>query len=404
MCILVIMIFLILSIISHKISHSFLHPSFVTCFLWGVLLTIYQFTDHGLYPLSNKFYYAILLWVIPFSIISLWTARFHIKLLPCISTEHNKLVYRMYPIIGLCLIIAIYGLYLKGLYYNPENIFNGIRAAGVASLNGEEEEFIFPLYIRIANFFADMSLVVGLAIFFENKKKLPFAIFLLLILVFYIFRSNKTVIAQLILSFGVLRLLAGKISRKTVLVSIILIVVLMLLTHLLRRKELDNFDIIQFISIYLLAPLPGFDSILNTHYNYINSFHGEYTFRFFIPYLQLLGLNIEGNPDPFNLHNWTNTPLPVNVYTSMFGCYIDFGYLGILLFSIIGGFFWGLLYKFAKENYPIGKILYSIFFYILIFQFFNDYLIQFLGANIMIILITLMFYTHVTIGRQKYQS
>lgn len=68
------------------------------------------------------------------------------------------------------LIIAIYGLYLKGYYYNSDNIFNGIRAAGVASLNGEEEEFHYPFYISLASGLASYALVVLLALFSYKKK------------------------------------------------------------------------------------------------------------------------------------------------------------------------------------------------------------------------------------------
>lgn len=397
MCFFVAILFFLLSFVSYKLSHSCLHPSFITCCLWGSVLLIYQLTDHGLYPLSEKFYYALLLWVIPFCFTSLLSSRFRIRLSPCISGKHNRLLFFIYPFIGICLIISIYGLYQKGLYYNSENIFSGIRAAGVASLNGEEEEFHYPLYIKVAMFFADMALIIALSIFSEKKKKVPFAIFIILLFIFYIFRSNKTVIAQLMCSFFVIGIISRSYPKKKILIFVITGIFLMLLTHLLRSKDADSFSLIHFISVYFLAPLPGFDSILNSHYNFINSFHGEYTFRFFVPYLQMLGFQVEGNPDPFNLHNWAYTPLPVNVYTSMFSFYIDFGYWGILFFSIICGLFWGILYKLAKLQYPIGKVLYSIFFYILIFQFFCDYLFQFLGANIMIFIMTLIFYTQIKI-------
>lgn len=59
---------------------------------------------------------------------------------------------------------------------------------------------------------------------------------------------------------------------------------------------------------------------------------------------------MEGNPDPFNLHNWTYTPLPVNVYTIMFSYYVDWGYWGIIIFSILLGAFWGGIWKGVKKD------------------------------------------------------
>ena len=399
MCLFVIAIFLILSAISYRLSHDFLHPAFITSLLWGGILCVYQFADHGLYPLSDKFYYAISLWVIPFCITSLLVRRIHIGFFPSLSGAHNKLVFLLYPVVGLSLILAIYGLYLKGLYYNADNIFGGIRAAGVASLNGEEEEFHYPFYISIALQFADMALLIALAMLTDKKNKIWFVLFVILLCIFFIFRSNKTVIAQLMCAFFVLNVLSGKVSGKKVLLFVSLGGVLMLIAHLLRSKDASSFDIINFISVYFLAPLPGFDAILNTHYDYINSFHGEYTFRFFVPYLQLLGFDVAGNPDPFNLHNWTYTPLPVNVYTAMFSYYVDFGYWGIFLFSIFGGVCWGILYKLAQKQVPVCKVLYSMYFYILIFQFFSDYFFQFLGANIMLMLIALLYYSHIVLRK-----
>lgn len=49
--------------------------------------------------------------------------------------------------------------------------FNGIRAAGVALLNGEEETFELPFYIRIPSTIASYSLIVFLALYDDKKKK-----------------------------------------------------------------------------------------------------------------------------------------------------------------------------------------------------------------------------------------
>lgn len=73
------------------------------------------------------------------------------------------------------LIVAIYGLYTKGLYYNGDNFFNGIRAAGVALLNGEEETFELPFYIRIPSTIASYSLIVFLALYDDKKKKILYS-------------------------------------------------------------------------------------------------------------------------------------------------------------------------------------------------------------------------------------
>jgi len=292
------------------------------------------------------------------------------------------------------LIVAIYGLYIKGIYYNENNFFYGIRAAGVASLNGEEETFKLPFYIHIPSVLASYALIVFLALYDDKKKKIYYILFAILLVIFFIFRSNKSVIAQLLFSLLVIHCIGKKTSFKGLLIYIVGFISLMLAAHLLRSKDSSEFDIANFISVYLLSPLPGFDNILNNHYNYISSFNGEYTFRFFIPYLQLLGFNVELNPDSFNLHNWTYTPLPVNVYTIMFNFYVDYGLVGIFCFSTFLGAFFGGLYKYAKCNFQMFKVLYANFFYILVFQFFSDNFFTFIGSVIAAILFTLFMYLH----------
>lgn len=384
-----------------KVSRDFWHPAVVTTTIWTILLVIYNTFEHGLYELSDKFYFALILWILPFTITSLCVSKMTIILPNFLKGDHNNVVNFLYPIVLISLFFAICGLYLKGSYYDTDSFFRGIRAAGVATLNGETEDYQYPIYIDIAMAFADCSLILLLAIFKDKRKKAFYALYIILIVLFFVFRSNKTVIAQLMCALLVLGVFTGKLSHKKVLIFIGIGTVLMLASHLLRGKDVSEFDLIHFISVYFLSPLPAFDSVLNSHFNYIDSFSGEYTFRFFIPFMQIFDGNIEGNLDPFNLHNWTYTPMPVNVYTTMFSYYVDFGLIGIGVFAAVCGCFWGILYKSAKEGYSIGQVLYAAFFYILVFQFFCDYLFMFLGAHIFNVLIAILIYSHFTVHKLK---
>lgn len=393
MGIFIIVILILLLFLSVKIVKDYLHPAIVTLILWIILLVIYNTFEHGLYELSDKFYWALTLWIFPFTITSLCVGKMSISLPHFLSRNHNHLADLLYPFVFVSLVFAIYGLYLKGSYYNADSFFRGIRAAGVAMLNGETEEFHYPIYINIAMKFADCSLILLLALFMDKRKKAYYTFYVILIVLFFVFRSNKTVIAQLMCAILILGVFTGKFSCKKVSYFIVAAVVLMLASHLLRGKDTAEFSLIHFLSVYFLSPLPAFDSILNSHYNYIDSFSGEYTFRFFVPFMQVFDGGIEGNLDPFNLHNWTYTPLPVNVYTTMFSYYVDFGLVGIAVFGAICGCFWGVLYRFAKVGYPIGQVLYALLFYILVFQFFCDYLFMFLGAHIFEILISILIFS-----------
>ena len=256
---------LVLLLLIYNYVKDFFHPAVVTLLLWCILVLIYNVTDHELYDLSNRFYWALLLWIIPFSLSSILICKFDFAFAHCLSKKHNYCVNLLYPIMVVSLIVAIYGLYTKGLYYNGDNFFNGIRAAGVALLNGEEETFELPFYIRIPSTIASYALIVFLAMYDDKKKKIYYIIFAILLVLFFVFRSNKSVIAQLIFSLLVVHCLGRKISFKNIFIYLAGFVLLMFAAHLLRSKDSSEFDIVKFVSVYLLSPLPAFDNILNNN-------------------------------------------------------------------------------------------------------------------------------------------
>lgn len=389
MNILAITIIIVLCIISYKATNDIIHPAVVTSGIWGIIVLIYNIINHGLYPLSDKFYFALLIWVITFCIISIWLSKLHTPFPSFLKGSFNKQVIKyLTPILVVCLLFSIFALIKKGLYYNSDNLFSGIRAASVSQLNGEQPLIEFPFYIKIANTISGFSFLLLLLIMFvdDNKNnRVKIILLLLLVLFYYVLRSNKTVMAQLLLSFFCMLYIFKKIDFKKIVIFIFVFFVLMMLSQLLRR-DIGGFDFLQFITAYLLAPLPAFDNVLADNTQLIHSFNGEYTFRFLVPLFQYFDPTIVGNPDPFNLYNWTETPVNVNVYTIMFSYYVDFGFFGLFLFSGLLGAFWGLLYQFMRAGYDVCKLIYAAFFYMLIFQFFSDSFFQFFLVTLSIIL------------------
>jgi oligosaccharide repeat unit polymerase len=119
------------------------------------------------------------------------------------------------------------------------------------------------------------------------------------------------------------------------------------------------------ISIYLLSPIPAFDTAANLHQI---SYDGSSTFRFFFQVLQSCGFDIDVKP---TVQEFINVPLPTNVYTIFYQYYLDFGYIGILIFGIINGWIYGYVYGKMNES-PSLKLFYSYLFVSLCLQFFNE--------------------------------
>lgn len=410
MNIITIVLLISMLIVSYKLTRDFIHPAVITNMVWTIILIIYNFTNHGLFGLSDKFYFVLLLWTFTFTISSI---VFNYVKVPFPSglkgSPNTNLVKWLIPITIICLCLSIISLIQKGLYYNSENLFGGIRAASISDLNGEELLFNIPFYISIANTVSNFAFLLLLLLLFIDKtyKINDFKIITLLVLivVFYILRSNKTVMAQILLSFFCILCIYRKLTLKKTALFFMVFFILMMLSHLLRRSS-GGFDFNNFMTAYLLAPLPAFDSILSGNTQFIHSFNGEYTFRFLVPFLQFMDPNIAGNPDPFNLYNWTKTPININVYTIMFSYYVDFGIFGIFLFAAILGTFWGILHQYMKFGYGVGILIYVAFFYMLIFQFFSDSFFQFFFVTLTIILLVIALFIKIKIksGEPKTES
>ncbi|MDD2621662.1 MAG: O-antigen polymerase [Bacteroidales bacterium] len=397
-------------IVSYKLTRNIIHPAVITNAVWAIILTIYNFVDHGLFELSDKFYFVLLIWTFTFSFFTLLFNFVKVPFPSRLKGPSNKnLVKWLIPITIVCLCLSIISLIQKGLFYNPENLFAGIRAASVSDLNGEELLIHIPFYISIANTVSNFAFLLLLLLLFVDKtyKITDFKIITLffLIIIYYILRSNKTVMAQILLSFFCILIIYRKLTVKKTALFFAVFFILMMLSHLLRRS-VGGFNFINFITAYLLAPLPAFDGVLSGNTQFIHSFNGEYTFRFLVPFLQLIDADIVGNPDPFNLYNWTKTPININVYTIMFSYYVDFGLFGIFLFAAILGTFWGILYQYMRFGYSVGILVYVAFFYMLVFQFFSDSFFQFFFITVTIILLVIALFIKIKFntGENKTES
>ena len=366
-------------------SRSAIHPGVVTAGIWFIILLIYHFANVELYSLSNNFYKAVLLWACPFCFSSIVTQYTPSVVSPFISGDANPTTLRILkPIIIIALLLATLAIIYRGLLYDSSNILHGIRQASIASLMGDEDAVSFPRWLKpfleLANT-ATLPICLYLAIFKRDWNRYT-KVLLTLLIIYSVLRSNKSILAMVGLAFACALILEKHFSRKKIIAFTVIMGVLMVGMNFLRGFGVrdHDFDVQHMAALYMLAPLPAFDSVIG-NYSLIEDFHGEYTFRAFVKIMQLFDPSIVGNSDPFNLNNWAITPLPVNVYTALFPFYEDFGMVGIFVFGLILGYFSGILYKHTTQGYLISKLIYACMFYILVFQFFSDNFFQFFWTN-----------------------
>ena len=395
MAILTIIILLFILGIAYWQTRSVLHPAVITSALWSIMIILYHVVDFGLYALTDKIYYAILCWSVPLCIVSILPQYINTKVPVFVTREGNeKIVNTLRPIVIISAIIALLALIYRGLLYNPSNVFNGIRQASVEALAGEESLVTFPFIIRFALTLSQFFLLpFTLYLIFIKKEKSKYVYILLSLLVVYVlFRSSKSIIAQFSLAFFCIAWHKKIINKRNVLLFVLIFIGLMFLLQLLRRTdESGDFDIIRFISIYLMASFPAMDGMMQfPAHSMIESFNGEYTFRAFLKIIQLFDPSLLGNSDEFNLKNWSSVPLPTNVYTILYPFYEDFGYAGLGIFGAIYGLIGGILHKHMQADYTVSTLMYSSIFFVFVFQFFNDFGMMYFWTHISFLLCILL--------------
>lgn len=364
---------------SYKRTRNIVHPSVIVSMIWTLLLFLYNVSEHGLYILSDRFYLATLLWVIPFCLSSLIKFRskcVNIKNGSCsVCSKKIKILLNVMIVVNLYYLYRLYNFSSLG-YYND---YFKLKADGE-----------LPVFFTVMNYVNQISLVVFTVICLniERIKKWKIYLFSLIFFACCFLMSIKTMLAQVIFIIIITNYYKGKLNWKKTVIVFAVFFSLVVSVQVYRSNNSNEFDLIQFLNVYALSPLPAFDLALNGK---INLEEGG-TYRFFLTFLnKLFGFDfaVYSGGD-----RWVEVPVPTNVYTVMSDPFVDFGYIGIFVFAVIEGLFWGFLYKRGVQQNKIQwKIFYAVYFYTLIFQFFADYIFTFFSVLLqLLIVIYFLFY------------
>ena len=121
-------LFLLLTLfLTRRIDKCLIHPITLTSSLWLFLLIGYNVIDHGLYPLSDKFYYALMAWIIPFQIACLSMSNKYVRVRRLhLAHSATPLITNRYVIlfISICLIISLVMSYQRAIVFDPSNFYS----------------------------------------------------------------------------------------------------------------------------------------------------------------------------------------------------------------------------------------------------------------------------------------
>lgn len=389
----ILVVILFLTRITDKVV---INPIKITAGIWLFLLLAYNLTNHGLYPLSDKFYASVVLWVVPMFCVYiilyfLFSAKkSYLKFYP------SKFIYSQKFICFFIFISLVYVVFKVNEVrsHGSDYFFHALREIAGDKANGEMEVSILERSLsRILQF----SYLLWLTYLCRGTRFKYQYIFYGLVFIQFLLGANKFYFVRFFVGYFAILIAKNKISPRKFFIYSVSFVLLMSTLNYFRLENSDSFDLLNDLQIYFLSPLPAFDTYIlhsSSAALFTTEGFGEHVFA------SLRGEALM-NPDYFENDNLVFVPLPTNVFTVLSAYYIDFGNLGIICASIFFGTFFSFLYFEAKHNEAF-LVLYAALLYILVVQFFFDFLITSQARpNILLMIVSLFVLYHPSIKNSK---
>jgi oligosaccharide repeat unit polymerase len=333
-------------------------PWSVTLAVWIVEITLFVTLNHGLFPTTGNFETGVFSWVVPFCVTSYFAYKQVKSNTPIRPHEYNKRIFNIMLILSVLFVpIALYTTY-KFVMANAlsDNLFFNLRY--YANKDETESPLKYIAHVALIPLLAECN---RLSI---NKKR--FILLFLLNILLGLSSMAKTSLFTVIITTCFILTYNGKI-KKSIFVYIFLgFIGLCVVFSGLRSYSGDSEeDTSGVIATYLLSPIAAFDKAAFIHHI---QYDGSSTFRFFYQLMKSLGANVDVKR---TVQEFILIPTPTNVYTIFYQYYLDFGYIGIVVFGIIDGLIYGYVYGKINDS-PSYKLFYAYLFVSLCLQFFNE--------------------------------
>lgn len=118
-----------------------------------------------------------------------------------------------------------------------------------------------------------------------------------------------------------------------------------------------------FFVTYILSNMSAFDTLQPASAEH----WGENTFRFIYAVAYKMGIS---NIEPVEtILKWIYKPVLTNTYSGMYPFFVDFGYWGVLIFSLILGSLYGWAFRKAQMGNNFHILLYAIFLNVIFMQY-----------------------------------
>lgn len=337
-------------------------PWSITIIIWTLIIGLYYLLDTLLYPITEQFYYCLIIWVPIFCVLSYLTYELTDSFKYNDNIEFNKNVFTFFLIISMIITpLYLYRIYQIVSMFSADDLMENVR---ILAIFGEGQGFL------------GQSIILNQALLITALWAYPrIPLWQVIIPILACFLNAIAIMEKGTLFFVficIIFVLHHKqvIKLRTIIIAGLLLIGFFYIFNLQRAgAESDyskNETIIDFIAMYVLSPPVAFCQLMPeaTPQFGTNTFGTIYHF--------LIRFGVDGIVEKLKTQEFVMVPIPTNVYTIFQPFYIDFGYKGIAFFSALYGIICGFLYRLYKNNNAVGCCLYTFIIYVLVLQFYQE--------------------------------
>lgn len=345
---------------------------------WLAIIVLIFFWGDLLYPLTNRFWYSILIWVPTLAIASYVT--FHLTYRPHNPNQSSSIEKHgvcpnvnkewVYFLITISLILT--PLCIKKTMeivsqFSGENMMNNIRIL----VTEGEVDWGFLAYCFVIN-----KAIFICCIWARRKLGTSITILAIILMLMNAFAlMNKSSLLFIFVTIAFVLYEKKIISLKSIFFTGGGLIGLFFLLTLLRNFtdgegeiQSDELSFVDFFAMYVLSPPVAYSHM-----------PPDIDLKFGSRSLTLLYLIIGKLTDNFRVESlvqdFMEVPIPTNLYTIMQPFYLDFGQWGVFLFALLYGIAAGWLYALYKNGNSWGCVMYTFMLYNLITQYASENII-----------------------------
>jgi len=355
---------MLVAFIGFHIGDAF-SPWTLTTAVWLGIFILFQLLGDNLYPLQERLYACVAVWIPILVATSLLTYY----AFPSKQIERkdfyfdvNKNVYLFLFVISMVFSpIYLYQMLKVVMMFSADDMMNNIR---VLANYGEGDSTSTVLkYVNAVN----QTLFIVELWRYPKGGKFRFYAVLVANMLCSVAIMSKTPLFLMFFTTLFILYEKGKINIGKIVLSALIVVFVFYGVNEMRRSEYEESStFLDFFCMYIMSPSVAFEYAQEK----LTDQYGTFSLAFFYAVISKLGLAHVYVQQ--QLQEFVSVPIPTNVYTVFQPYYEDFGYRGVAFFASVWGTFMGWVYRKCKEGHPFAKCIYAYLTVTLVMQFYQE--------------------------------